>query len=919
MSYGILISSSNYSGQIGTITYYPDTGGTVNIGAQIMPYTFTTDYYYGSYEIYFSGNGKTCYAFMDNPSNNFLLQENFGELLQEDNSNIELEGIIGVELTGEYSPGSVNVLYKAVANSVVQSDLEISFTDTLLTLSGSPFVINGSVIINSGSTSGTSYYSVVGNYNNLSKVGNFSDITYSASGISYVVDVSTNSEFDVTPTPTASVTPSVTPSLTPTITVTPTSTLTPTITISPTPSVTLNVVADSFTTIGTTTWTAPAGVTSIEYLVVGGGGGGGNGYDSGGGGGGAGGMVLTGTMSVVPGNSYTVTVGSGGIGGADTRANNNGTTGDDSVFDTITALGGIYGGGSRTNNPGPAGVGAGIGGAAQISNTTAARGGNGGGGGSAGGGGGGATGAGTNRISSSSAGVGGAGLLSTITGVAVTYGVGGNGGTANVNNNNGAVGAANTGNGGGAGSATGSNSGGGGNGGSGIVVLKYNYIPPTPSVTPTITQSITPTPSVTPSATVSITPSVTNSVSVSVTPTPTITPTNSITPSITPTPSVTPIPVTGYGFNLVALPYNVPSSGNTIFSNNNGGGSIGSLDPNSLSGGTSPDGIYWNAIDINGIDRTDYFSGFTGQSVTLTMSQNGVTVVYSGNTGVGPNTYTFGSWFDSGGGNGSGFNFLNGGNSQPERQAILIQSASTQWVTGQTVYISAEINIPPSPTPTPTPTLTVTPTITPTPSVSSSSGSVTGGTGTLVSYTTGTFFDAYSSQAGVTSTDAFNTNNGCWQLYYAHQTVTISTGTNNIGLNPHTSGTNSWTWYYAISNSTNTIGNWGSVTALSGTRSGGYTGGVLSTTNITANVTIPAGTYFLIANSGGPYYRTVKTLADNRTATVSGNPYVTAINQVCLGNWPSGGTTTIPTQFGGSGGLYTLYDGYAHVHSVTFG
>ena len=232
-------------------------------------------------------------------------------------------------------------------------------------------------------------------------------------------------------------------------------------------------VVESFTSTGTTSWTAPAGVQNVEYLVVGGGGGGGNGYDSGGGGGGAGGMVLTGTLSVVAGNSYTVTVGSGGIGGADTRVNNNGTTGDDSVFGTITALGGIYGGGSRTNNPGPAGIGAGIGGAAQIGNTTAARGGNGGGGGSAGGGGGGASGAGTNRISSSSAGVGGAGLSSAISGVSVTYGAGGNGGTANVNNNNGAAGGANTGKGGGAGSATSSNSGGGGNGGSGVVIIKY--------------------------------------------------------------------------------------------------------------------------------------------------------------------------------------------------------------------------------------------------------------------------------------------------------------------------------------------------------------------------------------------------------------------------------------------------------------
>ena len=34
-------------------------------------------------------------------------------------------------------------------------------------------------------------------------------------------------------------------------------------------------IVTSFTTVESTTWTAPTGVTSVEYLVVGGGGGGG--------------------------------------------------------------------------------------------------------------------------------------------------------------------------------------------------------------------------------------------------------------------------------------------------------------------------------------------------------------------------------------------------------------------------------------------------------------------------------------------------------------------------------------------------------------------------------------------------------------------------------------------------------------------
>ena len=187
-----------------------------------------------------------------------------------------------------------------------------------------------------------------------------------------------------------------------------------------------------------------------------------------------------------------------------------------------------------------------------------------------------------------------------------------------------------------------------------------------------------------------------------------------------------------------------------------------------------------------------------------------------------------------------------------------------------------------------------------------------------MAFTAGTLFDAYSSQDGVITTDAFPTNNGAWQLYYAHDDITISSGTNTIGLNPYQNGTNSWTWYYAVASSTDSTGSWGAVGTLTPARSGAYTGGTLTYSNISSNIVVPANTYFLIANSSGPFYRTIKSLAANRTAMVGGSPYVTAINKVALGTWPSGGTTTIPTQFGGAGSGYTFFDGYAHVHSVTF-
>ncbi len=125
----------------------------------------------------------------------------------------------------------------------------------------------------------------------------------------------------------------------------------------------------SFTTVETTTWTVPTGVTEAEYLVVGGGGGGSGG--TGGvnfGGGGAGGVVKAASgFTVVPAASLTVTVGAGG-----TATTGAGNAGGSSVFATITATGGggsptghtgatnaDYSGGSTAGLAGPGGAGAG--------------------------------------------------------------------------------------------------------------------------------------------------------------------------------------------------------------------------------------------------------------------------------------------------------------------------------------------------------------------------------------------------------------------------------------------------------------------------------------------------------------------------------------------------------------------------------
>jgi len=115
------------------------------------------------------------------------------------------------------------------------------------------------------------------------------------------------------------------------------------------------------------TWTAPAGVTRARLVVIGGGGGGG-GYNSGGGtndggdGGSAG--VAVGNVTVVPGTTYTVTIGAGGAGGA---TNTNGTAGSTTSFGALMSA---TGGGAGLTNGSVGANGAGSSGTTRNTNTS---------------------------------------------------------------------------------------------------------------------------------------------------------------------------------------------------------------------------------------------------------------------------------------------------------------------------------------------------------------------------------------------------------------------------------------------------------------------------------------------------------------------------------------------------------------------
>jgi hypothetical protein len=258
----------------------------------------------------------------------------------------------------------------------------------------------------------------------------------------------------------------------------------------------------TFTTVGTSTFT-PATSGLVEVLVVAGGGSGGVRHS---GGGGAGGLIYNPSFPVS--GAVTVTVGDGGAARLGTAGSGPGNSGSNSVFGSLTAIGGGYGnagaggsggsgGGTWNNNPvgaGTAGQGnnGAFGSLGPFSNENTYGGG--------GGGGAGAPGTPSTSVAPVTAGSGGNGLQYSISGTPVYYAGGGGGSTTTTSGSN-AVGGNGGLGGGGAGSGlvngilvvdgiagtNGTGGGGGaggwsnpaganyssGKGGSGIVIVRY--------------------------------------------------------------------------------------------------------------------------------------------------------------------------------------------------------------------------------------------------------------------------------------------------------------------------------------------------------------------------------------------------------------------------------------------------------------
>lgn len=263
-------------------------------------------------------------------------------------------------------------------------------------------------------------------------------------------------------------------------------------------SITINAPVISTYTSGSGTFSVPAGVTTVDVLVVAGGGGGGNQHA---GGGGAGGLIYRPAYPVSPGGSVPYSIGGGGSGGNSNVGSPgpSGNAGGNSVFGALTAIagggggngfgyssgqaggsgGGPNGGGQQPGQPGESGsYGFGNPGGSPSNQTGAGGGGAGGSGNNASGGQGGPGGIGrAYSISGSStyyAGGGGAGGHNSTGGQRFPGGQGGGGsGGGYVNQAGQDYGEAGQGNRGGGGGGSGGQNSASGSGGSGVVIVSY--------------------------------------------------------------------------------------------------------------------------------------------------------------------------------------------------------------------------------------------------------------------------------------------------------------------------------------------------------------------------------------------------------------------------------------------------------------
>lgn len=193
--------------------------------------------------------------------------------------------------------------------------------------------------------------------------------------------------------------------------------------------------------------------------------------------------------------------------------------------------------------------------------------------------------------------------------------------------------------------------------------------------------------------------------------------------------------------------------------------------------------------------------------------------------------------------------------------------------------------------------------------------------GTSFVWDPNSYFTTWTGGGSTTSSALGNggdTTGMVWTLYYTWQAITLNAGTSRIGMSTWKNGTQGSTGasgYYSTSSVDNTLGSFPTATAKT-TFNIAYanyvSGGLISGSNTSSDINIPANRYFLIGITGGVTARTYKTQAQNLTAYINDAPAFTIVNKIWWA--PSSGPTSgIPDQLGGPTAGYTEYSGYVNL------
>jgi hypothetical protein len=176
-----------------------------------------------------------------------------------------------IDLIGFVSPGSVVIDYFVTCSRILNQNLTVSFVNLIYIENGEPIPVTTGVTINQGLLSGTTQVILNEDFNNLSRIGEYWEVTTNLTGVTYNISTQTSDIFATrTPTPTITPTNTNTPTITKTKTPTPTNTntptITPTLTNTPSPNSSPNPT-DTPTNTPTTTPTNTPTTTITESVT----------------------------------------------------------------------------------------------------------------------------------------------------------------------------------------------------------------------------------------------------------------------------------------------------------------------------------------------------------------------------------------------------------------------------------------------------------------------------------------------------------------------------------------------------------------------------------------------------------------------------------------------------------------------------